>query len=95
MDQTEVLAIQVNISLMDKVIKDMKTGKIPGPSGIPTDMFKIYGNVGYLVTCIINKVVCEELICNNWCSSIIVNHYKGIVIKPLNCWTRKGHSSIN
>ena len=56
----------------------MKTGKAAGPSGLVAEMLKISGDVGRtLVTCIVDQVVQEGVIPNDWRSSIIINCYKG------------------
>ena len=61
-----------------QLIKDMKTGKAAGPSGIVAEMLKTSGEVGLtLVTRIVNQVVQQGVIPNDWHSSIIVNCYKG------------------
>ncbi|XP_036363597.1 uncharacterized protein LOC118765482 [Octopus sinensis] len=85
-DPTEGLATRVNTSMIIEAIKDMKTRKAPGPSGITTEMLKISGGVGYgLVTNIVNRVIQESDAPNDWCSSILVkcytldrNYYRGI-----------------
>lgn len=46
----------IDWSLVEKIIKDMKTGKASGPSGIFAEMLKISGGGGYgLVTCIVDQ----------------------------------------
>lgn len=64
---TEGPTIQIDSTLVDKVIKHMKTAKATGSSGITAEMLKILASVGYgLITCIVNQVVHERVILNNW-----------------------------
>lgn len=37
----------MNSNMIDKTIKDMKSGKIPSSSGVTTEILKISGKVGY------------------------------------------------
>lgn len=73
----EVQAIGVDSSIKDETIQDMRTMKIPGPTGIITEMLKISGRSGNdQVTHIDNPVIQEGVIPNDWCRSIIVSSYK-------------------
>lgn len=67
----------INNSLDDKTMKDMKTRRTPSPLGITTKMLTISSRVGYgLVIHIHNQVVREDNLLDEWCSSIIFNCYK-------------------
>ena len=59
-------------------IKKMKNNKAAGPSGVVADMLKAAGDVGTLwVTEVCNHIVMEGRIPADWCSSWMVNVYKG------------------
>lgn len=45
-NQTERKIIQVDSSMVYRLIKDMKTEKTSDPSGITAQMFKMFGGVG-------------------------------------------------
>ena len=55
---TEGPAIKVDSNMVESAIKEMKTGKAAGPSGIVAEMLKISGEVGHtLVNRSVNQVI--------------------------------------
>ena len=63
---------------MRGAINKMKDDKAAGCSWIVTEMLKASGDTGvWLVTELINSIIKEELIPEDWHKSIIVNLFKG------------------
>ena len=59
-------------------IKKMKNNKAAGPSGVISDMIKAAGETGTIwITDLCNSIVREGKIPKDWCSSWMVNVYKG------------------
>lgn len=55
-------------SVIIKAMKDMKRREVAGQSGIAAEMLKISGQLGYVITTyMINEVIQEGLISNDWC----------------------------
>ena len=74
-DATEGLDIEVNSCTVKSVITVVKAA---GLSGVVAEILKISVEVGHmLVIHIVNRVVQEGVISNDWCSCIIINCYKG------------------
>lgn len=76
-DPTEEPAIQTHSSLVNRIIKDIKTWKALRPSRLYIEILKISGEVEYsLVTRPVNRVLHEGIILKDVYSSIIFNCYK-------------------
>ena len=80
---TEVDAVsgpceKISIEEVRTAIKNIKSNKAAGPSGIVADMLKAAGDAGSIwVTDVCNSVVKEGRIPEDWCKSWMVNVYKG------------------
>ena len=63
---------------VDRAIGKMKLGKAPGVSELTAEMLKASGELGVaLVTDLINAIINESFIPEDWQRSVVVNIYKG------------------
>ena len=71
-------AIFVTENIVTEAIKKMKEGKAGGPSGVIVEMIKAGGReTGTAITELVNLVIYEENIPEDWKESFIINFYKG------------------
>ena len=57
-------------------LKQMKTGKAPGPSGITAEMLRLGGMEAHLAE-LFNKIIADGVIPDDWNLSYLINLYKG------------------
>ncbi|GAB1602276.1 uncharacterized protein LOC115214783, partial [Argonauta hians] len=77
-EPTKGPAILVSDSYISKAISDTKLRKVTGPSGISAEMLKATGDIGCLViTKIVNQVIQEGTIPQDWKHCTIVSCFKG------------------
>lgn len=68
----------INEEMVKKAIKKMKPGKAAGPSGIVAEMIKASGECIVTAICnLVNDIIKEESIPNDWNLSHIITCYKG------------------
>ena len=61
-----------------KAIDEMKNGKAASSTGIVAEMLKASGDVGVnLITKLVNAIIRETSIPDDWLKSVMVNIYKG------------------
>ena len=71
-------AVKIERETVIKAIGKMKSGKATGPTGIVIDMLKASGDVCIdLVTELINDIIADGVIPQDWQVSYIINRYKG------------------
>ena len=77
-DSPEVMGPHCLISEEVKAIKGLKIGKAAGPTGVVNEMMKAAGGFGTRwMTDLINNIVKEGCIPDDWRKSILVPVYKG------------------
>ena len=63
---------------MTDAIKTMKQGETGGPSGVIVEMIKTGGRETVTgISKLVNQIIYEEIIPENWKDTFIVNSYKG------------------
>ena len=71
-------AIFVTGNMMTDAIITMKQGKTGGPSGVIVEMIKTCGwETVTGISKLVNQIIYEEIIPENWKDTFIVNSYKG------------------
>ena len=69
---------QIDEDTVRRALQKMKTGKAAGVSGLTSEMLKAAGDKGVvLMKDLINAIICECTIPDDWLRSIIVNVFKG------------------
>ena len=74
----EVMGPRCHISVVATAIKGLKMGKAAGPTGVVSEIMKAAGDFGSRwMTDLINNIVKEGCIPDDWRKSILVPVYKG------------------
>jgi len=77
-DATSGPCEKFTVAEVNAAIKKMKNNKAAGPSGVISDMIKAAGEAGTIwITDLCNSIVSEGKIPEDWCTSWMVNVYKG------------------
>ena len=70
-----------------KPLRDMKNGKVAGPSGVIAEMLKAAPDICYeIIADLINAIILEGKVSADWSNSIIVSLFKGKGVALDLCW---------
>ena len=73
--------IRITIEMISKVLTKMKKGKAASPSGLNVEMILVGGNdIILVVTNLVNCVVAEGKIPNDWSLQYIINYCKEMLL---------------
>ena len=70
--------VKITAEMGSKALRKMKTGKAAGPSGLNVEMIFVGGNdIILTITHLVNCIVAEGKIPNDWSLPYLINCYKG------------------
>ena len=67
-----------------KPLRDMKNGKVAGPSGVIAEMLKAAPDICYeIIADLMNAIILEGKVSADWSNGIIVSLFKGKGVGPV------------